>query len=255
MIFDIASTNVRRLRSGPAARAAAAKRWMSWHQPCDGTLLLDEDVHGSPSGSAGRPCARPRSSCARPGRSRPVCYGPVVVDAAERLGGHPLLAVEGLGVGHRDEAERGLDDSTRSPTAGGAGSSCCWVSAWSTGKKALNGTSGMTEVTPAVLQLLDDEGRLRVGGGGLCRVRGDGLDDRGVTPAALEVGQQVLVEGQLVAGPVAGDDPDLVPAPSRPGARGPSPRSPGGSLCRPGPSTTGTATPRWSSWSPSSTDR
>ena len=73
----------------------------------------------------------------------------------------------------------------------------------------------MTEVTPAVRSCWTTSGAwvlvVAVSSGSA----GDGLDHRG-DPGSRQVGQQIVVEGQLVGGPVPGDHPDFSGLPSRP---------------------------------------
>ena len=70
--LEVASTNVRRLRSLPAALAACAKSRISWHHPSPDPAPRCRSS-GCRVGSGDRPCARRSSSCAHPGRTRLVC--------------------------------------------------------------------------------------------------------------------------------------------------------------------------------------
>ncbi len=77
--------------------------------------------------------------------------------------------------------------------------------------------------------------------GGLGRLGRDRLDHR-LHPDALQVGQEVVVEGQLIAGPVPRDDPDLAVPAEQPGAMAPlHHRLQNGRVVRPRPPQVGRA--------------
>jgi hypothetical protein len=126
------------------------------------------------------------------GHSRPGSGGGVV-DPAQGLGGDALLAVEGLGVGDGQEPER---DSMLPLVVAQQElrEVLLLVSACRTGKNALKGMRGMTEVTPALRSCWTTRGA-SAGGGGVVGVGVDGLHHRGDTGIA-QVGQEIVVEGQ-----------------------------------------------------------
>ncbi len=105
LIFAMASTKVRRLRVGPALVAAVGEQ-ADGHAPrLDRPLLLDEGLvvvaHHL------RVLLVPAVvASAHAGVVAALALGTVVVEAAEGLGRHALLAVERLLVGRRNEAER-----------------------------------------------------------------------------------------------------------------------------------------------------
>ena len=149
---------------------------------------------------------------AQPGVVAALALRPGVVEAAQRLGRHALLAVQRLLVGHRDEPER-QHDALLVVAQQNLGVVLLRGLCPQIGEEGVLGQQGMTDCTPADFRRSTanwaSELVLAV-----ASIGGHG-DHLGRDPRLLQVGQQVVVQGGLVAGPVPTTTPTFLAPPMR----------------------------------------